>query len=227
MSKRNSPVRASWASSSPVSKSKSSVPVPASWSARATAWLRGLCRLLPLPCANSTTPTARVGTHHSPARVTPPSASCRLRGDVSRFAVVVRSFALMMVLQLQWTGPEKLDEFHHHRLDLVQGCLSSFRCRFQSIKRERARESILTNFTIAPEGRFFAHHIPSIGASAVHPACALRATAMPKSAQFATTRIFRASVTRTDRRVALCCSKAALRCWQRVICWFLNIPGLS
>ena len=57
MLNRCSRVWMSSASSSGVSKSKSNVPRPARLSVLATNWLRGLCRLLPLPCANSTSPS--------------------------------------------------------------------------------------------------------------------------------------------------------------------------
>ena len=49
-------------SSSAVSRSMSSVPMRASWRRRATNWLRGLWRLLPLPCAKRTIPRADTGT---------------------------------------------------------------------------------------------------------------------------------------------------------------------
>src|SRR5690606_35989211 len=71
MSKRNSRVRASIASSRSVSKSKRSVAKPASFSASATSRLRRLCRLLPLPWAKTTMPVASGGTARKPCS-TPP-----------------------------------------------------------------------------------------------------------------------------------------------------------
>src|SRR5690606_39792866 len=54
-------------------RSKSSVPSPASRSVPATMRLRGLKRLLPLPCANTTRPRARSGTSSDPYRVASPA----------------------------------------------------------------------------------------------------------------------------------------------------------
>ncbi len=52
----------------------SSVARPSRSSARATNRLRGLCRLLPLPCANTTRPVAPGGIVRSPG------SACRPMG---------------------------------------------------------------------------------------------------------------------------------------------------
>lgn len=78
MSKRSSRVWLSTRSSSAVSRSKSSVAKPASFNSRATQRLRQLCRLLPLPCAKSTSPRAAAGTLRSPFRTTPSAAMATL-----------------------------------------------------------------------------------------------------------------------------------------------------
>src|SRR4030088_2316560 len=70
MSKRRCAVRRSISSSSGVSRSIKRVARFASLSIRATWRLRGLCLLLPLPCANSTTPRAFSGRLRLPSRVT-------------------------------------------------------------------------------------------------------------------------------------------------------------
>ena len=80
MSKRSIPPRRSTASSPSVSRSSSSVARPSSFSLRATYWLRGLCRLLPVPCAKRTTPRARSGSARSPSMPTRPSAIRRRCG---------------------------------------------------------------------------------------------------------------------------------------------------
>src|SRR5581483_9314826 len=68
MLKRRCPVYSSTSSSPVVRRSNSRVPRPASCSTRATYWLRGLWRLLPLPCANSTTPWPSGGRVNSPSK---------------------------------------------------------------------------------------------------------------------------------------------------------------
>ena len=55
-------------SSSAPSRSKRSVPRPASLRTEATKRFRGLCRLLPLPWANTTIPLSASGTVNCPAR---------------------------------------------------------------------------------------------------------------------------------------------------------------
>src|SRR5581483_6175096 len=72
-SKRSFPVRASSRSSSAVRRSMRSVARPARWRAPATARLRGLWRLLPLPWANTTIPAAAGGIVRSPDR---PGSRC-------------------------------------------------------------------------------------------------------------------------------------------------------
>ena len=71
-------------SSAGVSRSSSSVPSPACWSTPATYRFRGLWRLLPLPCANSTTPRAGTGRCSWPWSRTPrdgiSTSSSTLRG---------------------------------------------------------------------------------------------------------------------------------------------------
>jgi hypothetical protein len=69
MSKRKWRVCRSILSSSRVSRSKSNVPTPASRMTCATYWSRRLWRLLPLPCAKRTRPSARPGTLNSPGSV--------------------------------------------------------------------------------------------------------------------------------------------------------------
>ncbi|MGW5692630.1 hypothetical protein ACWEWX_17115, partial [Streptomyces asiaticus] len=66
MSKRSSAVIASTRSSASVSRSNSRVARSASCNTRATARLRGLCRELPLPWANATTPMGCSGRARSP-----------------------------------------------------------------------------------------------------------------------------------------------------------------
>ncbi len=61
-----------WSSSS-VSRSKRSGPSPRDRSASATSLFRGLCRLLSLPCANTTNPGAFAGTRRSPSGSTKPA----------------------------------------------------------------------------------------------------------------------------------------------------------
>src|SRR5437762_282028 len=69
MLKRNSAVRSSTRSSASVSRSKSSVAIPASCSTPATNRLRGLRRLDPEPCAKSTKPRGSGGALRSPCSV--------------------------------------------------------------------------------------------------------------------------------------------------------------
>src|SRR5438552_856771 len=75
MSKRRWAVRASTASSRAVSRSTSRVASLAPLSSRATYWLRGLRRLLPLPWANSTRPRAPSGIVRLPSSVTAPAVT--------------------------------------------------------------------------------------------------------------------------------------------------------
>ncbi|EPJ42512.1 putative phosphoribosyl transferase [Streptomyces afghaniensis 772] len=75
MSKRSSAVRTSSRSSSSVSRSIRRVPSPAVRRPAATSRLRGLCRELPLPWANSTTARAAGGTVRSPVSVAPPAGT--------------------------------------------------------------------------------------------------------------------------------------------------------
>ena len=70
MSKRRWAVWRSIASSSTVSRSISTVAKPACCSEAATARLRGLCRLLPLPWANTTAPRHGSGRARSPSSAT-------------------------------------------------------------------------------------------------------------------------------------------------------------
>jgi hypothetical protein len=87
MSKRNWLVRTSTLSSSGVSRSASKVANPAALSARATWRLRGLKRLLPLPCANSTSPRGASGKLRSASSVASPtgirSARCLADGGTA------------------------------------------------------------------------------------------------------------------------------------------------
>ena len=69
-------------SSSPgVSRSNNSVANPARCSTPATYRLRGLCRLLPLPCTNTTRPRAPAGTVRCPASRAPPGGHLDLLVD--------------------------------------------------------------------------------------------------------------------------------------------------
>lgn len=79
MSKRRCPVRASISSSASVNKSKSSVASPASWRMLATYRLRGLCRVLPLPCAKMTSPRAFGGIVRLPSSHAPSTGICTSR----------------------------------------------------------------------------------------------------------------------------------------------------
>src|SRR5690348_1254511 len=80
MSKRR---RRAWsASSSGVSRSKSSVAKPARFSVSATKRFRGLKRLLPLPCAKSTIARARDGTTSLPGSIPNPNAAAERRSRV-------------------------------------------------------------------------------------------------------------------------------------------------
>src|ERR1039458_3486232 len=67
------------ASSSGVSRSKSRLPSPTTCRAPATNMLRGLLRLLPLPCANTTTPRAPAGTVSRPGSGTVPASTITSR----------------------------------------------------------------------------------------------------------------------------------------------------
>ena len=57
--------------SSSVSRSKRSVARPASFRTSATRALRGLERLLPLPCANTTIPSPSAGATSDPGSTAP------------------------------------------------------------------------------------------------------------------------------------------------------------
>src|SRR5439155_14976799 len=72
MLNRSAAVYISSASSGCVSRSNSSVASPPSFKTRATNVLRGLWRLLPLPCANTTMPLAFSGILSVPSSLTPP-----------------------------------------------------------------------------------------------------------------------------------------------------------
>src|SRR5207237_225444 len=74
ISNRRRPVAASERSSSTVSRSISTVASPASRSERATNRLRGLCRLLPDPCAKRTTPRRPSGDSSAPSSTADPAA---------------------------------------------------------------------------------------------------------------------------------------------------------
>src|SRR5581483_11017548 len=78
ISKRSSAVRSSISASCGVSRSKSSVPKPAAFSAAATWRLRGLRRLLPLPWAKATTPHAPSVSARSPSRRASPAETSTL-----------------------------------------------------------------------------------------------------------------------------------------------------
>jgi len=71
------------AASSSVSRSASSVPRPARFSVAATNWLRGLCLLLPLPWAKTTSPGARPGMTSDPGSRTPPASIAVSAGSAS------------------------------------------------------------------------------------------------------------------------------------------------
>ena len=105
-------VRASTASSLGVSRSKSRVPNPGSHRPAATALLRGLRRLLPLPCANNTSPPAPMGLARSPSTTMPlrpvsgpparracPSPPHRDDGRVQLLGRLVRRLAEILVPQ--------------------------------------------------------------------------------------------------------------------------------
>src|SRR5205823_1177196 len=93
MSNRRWAVRASIASSSGVSRSTSSVASVASLRTRATWRLRGLSRLLPLPCANSTTPRASSGRARLPSSVTPAAGTRTMLSTSHREGVRLRQLA--------------------------------------------------------------------------------------------------------------------------------------
>src|SRR5438445_775911 len=90
MSKRSSPVRASTRSSSALSRSMRSVPSPACCNSAAAKRLRGLWRLLPLPCAKRTTPVASRGTESVPSRSSP-STGTATAVSVSAACMLVRA----------------------------------------------------------------------------------------------------------------------------------------
>ena len=71
------------ASSPGVSRSNSRVASPVSCRAEATARLRGLCRLLPLPWAKTTTPAAPAGTERVPGRPRPPPSTTTSRSSAA------------------------------------------------------------------------------------------------------------------------------------------------
>src|SRR5258706_5398645 len=83
MSKRRCAVTRSSRSSSGVSKSKSNVPIPAAFKTEATSRLRGLWRLLPLPCANSTKASPAPTVVRMPSR-TQPGAAMRISAEDMR-----------------------------------------------------------------------------------------------------------------------------------------------
>src|SRR5579884_1426303 len=107
MSKRRSAVCSSTFSSSTVSRSINSVASPPLRNSRATYWLRGLWRLLPLPWEKKTTPFAPSVTPMLPSSVTPP-VSTRTTSEplFSRSIVLVPSQAEAggSVLVLGWRG---------------------------------------------------------------------------------------------------------------------------
>jgi hypothetical protein len=72
-------------SSAAVNKSKSSVATAESCSFCATYLFRRLKRLLPLPCANNTSPMAPSGKINSPSRRTPPEGMKALRTTLNSF----------------------------------------------------------------------------------------------------------------------------------------------
>src|SRR5438477_339686 len=80
----HSAVYSSISSSADVSRSISSVPSPTSTSWPATKRFRLLNRLLPLPCANNTTPCAPCGNVKSPSSCTLPAGTRTVVIDVER-----------------------------------------------------------------------------------------------------------------------------------------------
>ena len=83
MSNRSSRVRRSTCSSWGVSRSRSKVAQPRSWRMPATRRFRGLWRLLPLPCAKSTTPRVfATGTARSPSSETPAVGTRTVRSTI-------------------------------------------------------------------------------------------------------------------------------------------------
>src|SRR5271165_101914 len=95
MSKRRLRVTLSPISSSVVSRSKSSVPLPDSRMTRATNRLRGLYRLLPLPCAKTTTPFAPGGIASAPSSVTA-AQGIRTSSGVKSDSFLVRSVIIAL-----------------------------------------------------------------------------------------------------------------------------------
>src|SRR4051812_18288912 len=126
MSNRRWPVSASSASSRRVSRSTRNVASPLSRSARATARLRGLWRLLPDPCAKRITPRAAAGRTRSPTRSAPATATRTSRSS-STVAGALSDPRRIGLRHLAWSGGrEPLERFHraglvevHHGVELL------------------------------------------------------------------------------------------------------------
>src|SRR5918997_3543298 len=117
MSNRRAPVRASICSSSTVSRSARTVARPARWSSSATARLRGLWRPLPLPWANSTTPSAGSGTTMSASSMTPAVGIWRLWRTAGMAGDLLHS-ALPEAPRIPRSRPgnhRRADRVHHHQ----------------------------------------------------------------------------------------------------------------
>jgi hypothetical protein len=90
ISKRNSAVCMSIASSCPVSRSMRMVAISPSFSTSATWRFLGLRLLLPLPCAKTTNPVARSGIAISAARLIEPRRICVTIRSISGVVVRIR-----------------------------------------------------------------------------------------------------------------------------------------
>src|ERR1700682_1830688 len=120
-SKRKCAVMRSRASSSGVRRSKSSVPMPASCRTRATNWLRGLWRLLPLPWAKRTRASPVPAGSSVPLNIALPDgicASARLTRASHAGGERLRRFLGMLGVDLERLDATRLVEVDH-RVELV------------------------------------------------------------------------------------------------------------
>ena len=78
------------------------MPKPCSLSTRATDWLRGLCRLLPAPCAKSTTPDGFDGTIKSPFNLTRPAGIDTDAGAVPEISSLTSSSVVAAKSTYHW-----------------------------------------------------------------------------------------------------------------------------
>src|SRR4051794_36750329 len=120
MSKRRWAVRRSTASSCGVSRSKSRVPMPASRMTCATYWLRGLWRLLPLPCANRTTPGEAGGTINSPSTIAGPDGMRTARASAPVSVIRLFMGASLELSHAAREGLRRLALWPRHQMQWVQ-----------------------------------------------------------------------------------------------------------